>query len=79
MDLILDRFWSTEKNSPQGKINYSDLIAFLKNALIFLAPTLLVLIPSIIGIIPSDWKYAVIVIYVLNRATDLIRRFASGK
>ena len=76
---MLDRFWSVAKVSSAGKINYADLVAFLKNALIFLAPSLLVLIPSVIGIIPADWKYAVIIIYVLNRATDLIRRFTSGK
>ena len=76
---MLDRFWSVSKVSPSGKINYADLVAFLKNALVFLAPTLLVLIPSIIGVLPADWKYSVILIYVLNRATDLIRRFVQGK
>ena len=79
MDFLLDKFWSTAKISPVGRINYADLVAFLKNALIFLVPTLSVLIPSIIGIIPSDWKYAAIVIYILNRATDLLLRFAVGK
>lgn len=79
MDFLFDRLWSTAKVSPKGRINYADVVEWLKNALIFLAPTLVVLLPSIVGIIPTEWKYAAVIIYVLNRLTDLIRRFITGK
>jgi len=65
--------------SKRFQLNEADLIAWGKNALWFLAPTLLVLIPSIVGVIPTDWKYAAIAIYLLNRVTDMIRRWYAGK
>jgi len=65
--------------SKRWEFNKADWIAWTHNALWFLTPTLLVLIPSIIGIIPTDWKYAVVAIYLLNRAVDLLRRWYNGK
>ena len=67
------------KQSKQFTLNRNDVVAWGKNALWFLAPTLLVLLPSIIGILPSDWKYTALVIYILNRATDLLKRWYQGK
>ena len=67
------------KQSKQFTLNSNDVVAWGKNALWFLAPTLLVLLPSIIGILPSDWKYTALVIYILNRATDLLKRWYQGK
>jgi len=67
------------KPSKRFTLNKADLIAWSKNALWFLTPTLLVLIPSIVGVIPSDWKYAAIAIYLLNRVMDMLRRWQAGK
>lgn len=71
--------WTTAKVSEKYELNRIDLIAWFNNALWFLGPTLIVLLPSITGAIPGDWKYAAVTIYVLNRLTDLIRRFLQGK
>ena len=65
--------------SKRFRFNQQDAIAWWKNALWFLAPTLLVLIPSIIGALPEEWKYSVILIYLLNRVMDAIRRWYAGK
>ena len=65
--------------SKRWTLNKQDLLAWGKNALWFLAPTLVVFIPSLVNLIPSDFKYAAIVIYILNRFVDLLRRYATGK
>ena len=80
---MLEKLWSTAKVSPRGKINYADVEGWIKNALVFLAPTLLVLIADIIKALPA-WiadnpALVVVLIYVLNRVTDLISRFMKGK
>lgn len=67
------------KPSLQWEWNALDTRAWLLNALWFLTPSLLVLIPSIIDIVPADWKYAVVVLYVLNRIMDALRRWYNGK
>lgn len=67
------------KPSTQWSWNALDTKAWLLNALWFLAPSLLVLIPSIIGAIPADYKYSVVVLYILNRAMDALRRWYNGK
>lgn len=55
-----------------------DLIkAWLKHALVFLAPYLVALIPVFIQQVPKDWEYAVLVVWILNRIWDLLRRFIS--
>ena len=65
--------------SKRFELNKKDAIEWAKNALWFLAPTLIVLLPSIMEIIPADWKYAAIAIYILNRLTDILRRWYAGK
>jgi hypothetical protein len=67
------------KLSKQFEWNRADTIAWAKNALWFLAPTLLVLLASITEALPPSWKYTAIVIYILNRLTDAIRRYYAGK
>ena len=76
---MINQFWTEAKISPRGKVNYADLVAWGNNALWFFAPTLVILLPSIVGVIPVDWKYAAITMYILNRLTDLIKRFYTGK
>ena len=67
------------KQSAKFTLNKDDAIKFGKEALIFLGPTLLVLLPSVANALPSDWKYAVIVIYILNRLVSLLKLFLAGK
>lgn len=59
--------------------NSADTKAAVHQALVFLTPTLLVLIPSIVGIIPSEWKYGAVLVYLLNRLVDILRRLYAGK
>ncbi|MCR4291099.1 MAG: hypothetical protein NUV86_12660 [Candidatus Scalindua sp.] len=65
--------------SKRWSWNDADTKAALNQALVFLTPTLLVLIPSIIGIIPTEWKYGAVIVYLLNRVVDVLRRWYAGK
>lgn len=67
------------KQSKAFSWNYADTITWVRSAVIFLTPTLLVLIPSLIGLIPADYKYAALVIYVLNRIVKFLELYVSGK
>lgn len=64
-----------EKKSGPGELSKADWKAAAKQALIFLGPALLVLIASTTEVIPADGKYAVIFLFLLNRLTDLLRRY----
>ena len=64
--------------SPEMALIKEDWIAAGKRALIFLAPFLLVVIPVVIEKLPADWAYSAIVLYILNRLTDLLRRYVSA-
>lgn len=61
--------------SPEMGLIKQDWIAAGKRALIFLAPFLIVVIPVIIEKLPADWAYSAIVLFILNRLTDLLRRY----
>lgn len=64
-----------EKKSGAGEMSKTDWQAAAKQALIFLGPALLVLLASVIEVIPGEAKYGVIVLFLLNRVTDLLRRY----
>ena len=64
--------------SSRFSLNKSDLIGFGKRTLQTLAPYLIALIPVVIAHVPPDYKYAVIIVWVLNRVYDLLRRYVSG-
>lgn len=69
--------------SKRFTLNKEDFKAFLKNAAWFLAPTLLFMLTDLIKVLPT-WladkpEYVAIAIYILNRITDLLRRYISGK
>lgn len=75
--------WSNAKISPRFKFNEADLWAWGKNAFVFLAPTLVFLIADLIKALPT-WitdnpALVAVLVYVLNRITDIIRRFVDGK
>lgn len=64
--------------SSRFELNTQDLKKIGLNALIFLAPTLLVLIASFKNIVPQDTQTGIIVLFALNIATDLVRKFVKG-
>lgn len=64
-----------DKKSDKLHLSKEDLRQAVKEAVIFLGPALLVLIASTMQAIPADWKYGAVVLFLLNRVTDLIRRF----
>lgn len=64
--------------SPKYELIKEDWIAAGKRALIFLAPFLLVLIPEIISQLPKEAAYYTIALFLLNRLTDLLRRYVSA-
>ena len=63
------------KESGKRELSKADWKAAGKQALIFLGPALLVLIASTVEVIPVDWKYGALVLFLLNRVTDLLRRY----
>ena len=65
--------------SERFTLNGVDFKRILRNALIFLAPALIVLIASFRDIVPQDANWAVVALFVLNVATDLVRKFVSGR
>lgn len=64
--------------SPKNTLVKQDWIAAGKRALIFLAPFLLVLIPEVISHLPKEATYYTIALFILNRLTDLLRRYVSS-
>ena len=63
------------KESGKKELSKADWKAAGKQALIFLGPALLVLMASVVEGVPSNWKYGVVVLFMLNRVTDLLRRY----
>ena len=61
--------------SPKFGLIKEDWIAASKRAMIFLAPFILAIIPVVIGKLPPDWAYSAVVLFLLNRLTDIIRRY----
>ncbi|OGY24248.1 MAG: hypothetical protein A2Y57_04145 [Candidatus Woykebacteria bacterium RBG_13_40_7b] len=60
-------------------LNKEDLAHWAKNALIFAGPALVVLVASIRDVVPKDASWAVVALYILNVATDLLRKWSTGK
>ncbi len=78
--------WSNAKASPQFSLNAADLKSQLNSALIFLAPSLLsflaVLTPAVAALVPTTTEKMVLLIvvkWVLDQLTGLLRKFVSGK
>ena len=61
--------------SPQFALIKQDWIAAGKRGIVFLAPFLVVIIPVIVEKLPTDWAYSAIVLFLLNRLTDILRRY----
>jgi hypothetical protein len=67
------------KPSARFTFNKADFLNWGKNTLIFLGPALLVLLASFQSAVPSDYKYGALILFVLNIATDFLRKFVAGK
>lgn len=74
------------KPSPKYSLNLNDLKAQLKSAFIFLAPSILAFLvalsPSINSLTldtPTKMLLVVIVKYILDQLTGLVRRYVAGK
>lgn len=65
--------------SKKYTLNRADLLKVGRNALIFLAPTLLVLFASFRNVVPQDTQTGIVVLFLLNIATDLLRKFVGGQ
>lgn len=65
--------------SNKFELNTQDMKRVGLNALVFLAPTLLVLFASFKNVVPADTQTGVVVLFALNIATDLIRKFVKGE
>ena len=55
----------------------ADTHAWFSQAWKVLIPYILVIIPAIIGQLPKDWAYTAVVVYILNRVWDAVRRYYS--
>lgn len=66
------------EKSKRFTLNKADLIGFGQRTLQTLAPYLVALIPVLISQVPKDWPYAVLTVWLLNRAWDLLRRYIKG-
>lgn len=64
-----------DKKSEANQLSKQDWKAAGKQALIFLGPALVVLLASTVEVVPADAKYGVLVLFLLNRITDLLRRY----
>lgn len=64
-----------DKKSGPNELSKADWKAAGKQALIFLGPALIVLLASVVDVVPADAKYGVLVLFLLNRITDLLRRY----
>ena len=66
------------KQSVRFSWNSADTRAWLDKAIKVLVPYLVVIIPVLISQLPKDWAYSAIVVYVLQRVWDALRRFYDG-
>jgi hypothetical protein len=62
--------------SPKWSLRIEDVRKAIKNSFVFAAPLLVVVIPSVIGCVPAEWKYAALVLWVLNFIWDLAKKYA---
>lgn len=67
------------KDSKKFTLNKADIQRWLTNTLIFAGPALLVLLASAAKIVPTDSQYAVVALFVINVATDLLKKYLAGK
>lgn|GEM_PF-5124430 len=67
------------KQSARWQWNKADTIAWCNQAVKVLAPYLVVIIPVLIGNIDKDWAYSAVIVYILNRIWDALKRLQSGK
>lgn len=65
--------------SRKFSLNTEDLKRWGHNALVFAGPAILVLLASAMKAVPADWQFAVVVLYVLNVLTDLLKKFLAGQ
>lgn len=65
------------RTSKPRDIIGEDVLKWLKNALIFAGPALIVLIGSATDLVPKEASYGVVLLYALNVATDLFRKWLS--
>lgn len=63
--------------SPKFQMIEQDWKKWAHNALVFGAPALVALIASGVQVVPADWKYGVLLLYLLNLATDFLKKFIS--
>jgi len=54
------------------------MLAWGHRTLQTLAPYLIALIPVVISRVPPDYKYTVLIVWVLNRVYDMLRRWYNG-
>lgn len=67
------------KPSLRFHLSSADVKQWGHNALVFAGPALLVLLASVGQVVPTEWKYGAFVLYLLNVATDLLKKFLAGK
>ena len=61
--------------SPKFSLNKTDIEKVLKNALVFAGPALIVLIGSFVNLVPKDASWSVVALYLINVATDALRKY----
>jgi hypothetical protein len=63
--------------SESRELIRADVLQSLRNALVFAGPAVLVLLASFVEIVPAEARYGALALFVLNYATDLLRKFLS--
>ena len=61
--------------SKVNEIKREDIKKWGKNALLFLIPAIIVLLGSVADLVPKDASYGVILLYILNLATDALKKY----
>lgn len=67
------------KQSKAWEWNKADTKKFLLDTLRVLGPYILVIIPVVLQQIPSDYAYASIIIFILQRIRSAVELYLSGK
>ena len=79
MPTIFAGKWELTDRSPRFTWNYTDTYNWCIQTLIFLAPFILALIPVVIEKLPKEMAYGTVLLFVLNRITDALRRWYAGQ
>lgn len=77
--LRLNYQFSVTNMSGRFSLNKSDLMAWGERTLQTLAPYLVALIPVVIDQVPKGYEHAVLVVWILNRIYDLLRRYVASR